>query len=90
MIVSLWWGTEDCDPVTRRNLLVAELVWMFGFTKVIKLVGLFMRDPRDIIFLPVSVVFGWLHGLIKLHALLTLNMVRHPFKHLRVKQFLMY
>jgi hypothetical protein len=48
---------------------------MFGFTKVVKLVGLFKRHPSDIIFLPVSIIFGYLHGFIKLYALFTLNMV---------------
>jgi hypothetical protein len=51
---------------------------MFGFTKVVKLVGLFRRHPSDVMFLPVSVVFGYFHGLIKLYALATLNMVRPP------------
>lgn len=46
---------------------------MFGFTKVtVKLVRLFRQNPRD---LPVSIIFGYLHGLIKLHALFTLKEV---------------
>jgi hypothetical protein len=49
---------------------------MFAFTKVVKLMGLFIRNPSDIMFLPVSVIFGYFHGLIKLYALITLNMVR--------------
>ena len=48
---------------------------MFGFTKVVKLVGLFRRNPSDIVFLPVSIVFGYFHGLIKLWALFTLKQV---------------
>lgn len=55
---------------------------MFGFTKVIKLVGLFRKNPSDMMFLPVSIVFGYFHGLIKIYALFTLKMVRlhrvHP------------
>lgn len=50
---------------------------MFAFTKVVKLVGLFKRDPSDIMYLPVSIVFGYFHGLIKLYALATLKMVSH-------------
>jgi hypothetical protein len=46
---------------------------MFGFTKVVKLVGLFRKNPSDIVFLPVSIVFGYFHGLIKLWALFTLK-----------------
>lgn len=48
---------------------------MFAFTKVVKLIGLFVRNPSDIMFLPVSIIFGYFHGLIKLNALLTLKMV---------------
>ena len=48
---------------------------MFGFTKVVKLVGLFRRNPHDLLFLPVSIIFGYLHGLIKLYALFTLKEV---------------
>lgn len=49
---------------------------MFAFTKVVKLMGLFLRNPSDVIFLPVSILFGYFHGLVKLYALVTLNMVR--------------
>lgn len=52
---------------------------MFGFTKVVKLMGLFLKNPSDVFFLPASVIFGYGHGLIKLHALCTLNMVRWTF-----------
>ena len=48
---------------------------MFGFTKVVKLMGLFLRNPSDVVFLPVSIMFGYFHGLVKLYALVTLNMV---------------
>lgn len=37
--------------------------------------GLFRRNPSDIVFLPLSIAFGYFHGLIKLYALFTLNMV---------------
>ncbi|SZF01938.1 unnamed protein product [Blumeria hordei] len=53
--------------------LIAQCIFM-AWTKVIKLVGLFVREPLDFIFLPVSIVFGYFHGLIKLYALLTLRM----------------
>jgi hypothetical protein len=44
---------------------------------VVKLAGLLRRNPRDIIFLPVSILFGYFHGLIKLYALCTLKEVNH-------------
>ena len=75
ILLSLWWGTSGWDVETRRNALIAELVWIFAFTKVVKLVGLWRKHPEDIIYWPVSIVFGYFHGLIKIYALITLNMV---------------
>ncbi|KAI0976698.1 glycosyltransferase family 2 protein [Xylaria arbuscula] len=74
IVLSLWWGTEGWDMDTRRQLVWAQLIFLFAYSKVIKLIGLFRRKPSDIIFLPVSIVFGYFHGLIKLYALFTLNM----------------
>jgi len=59
----------------RRYAFWSQFVFMFAFTKVVKLVGLFVRNPSDIMFLPVSIVFGYFHGFIKLYALFTLKMV---------------
>ncbi|KAK4144782.1 glycosyltransferase [Dichotomopilus funicola] len=73
LLFSCWWGTANWDPSNRRVLLAAEIAFMFGFTKVVKLVGLFRKNPSDIVFLPVSVLFGYFHGLIKLWALFTLK-----------------
>ena len=79
MLLSCWWATENWEVKDRYALLAAELIFMFCFTKVVKLVGLFRKNPRDIVFLPVSIVFGYFHGLIKLYALFTLKHVRsHP------------
>lgn len=59
----------------RQWAFWAHFVFMFGFTKTVKLMGLFLREPADVVFLPVSIAFGYFHGLIKLYALCTLNMV---------------
>lgn len=75
LLVSLWWGTEGWSLEARQRSFWAQFIFMFAFTKVVKLVGLFRRNPTDIVFLPVSIVFGYFHGLIKLYALITLNMV---------------
>ncbi|KAI1205602.1 glycosyltransferase family 2 protein [Annulohypoxylon truncatum] len=74
LLVSLWRGTEGWDLEARQRCIWAQVVFMFAFTKVVKLIGLFRRNPSDIVFLPVSVIFGYFHGLIKLYALITLNM----------------
>lgn len=72
---ALWKATANFDPTTRQNLVIAQLVFVFGFTKIVKLWGLFRRNPSDILYLPLSIAFGYFHGLIKLYALFTLNMV---------------
>jgi len=43
------------------------------FSKFIKLVTHLVRYPVDILLWPVSILFGWFHGCIKMYALLTLS-----------------
>lgn len=74
LLASCWWGTADWEIQNRRYAFWTQFIFMFAFTKVVKLMGLFIRNPSDIMFLPVSVIFGYFHGLIKLYALITLNM----------------
>jgi len=74
--LSCWWATESWELKKRYSLLVAEIIFMFCFTKVVKLVGLFRKNPHDLVYWPVSVTFRYFHGLIKLHALFTLKKVR--------------
>ena len=54
--------------------LAALLVWMFT-SKFIKLLGHYVRYPIDFLMLPVSIIFGYLHGIIKAKAMLSLNVV---------------
>jgi hypothetical protein len=44
-------------------------------SKFIKLLGHYIRYPVDILLLPVSILFGYFHGGIKMYAVLTLNVV---------------
>ncbi|KAI1454848.1 glycosyltransferase family 2 protein [Annulohypoxylon moriforme] len=74
LLFSLWRGTEGWGLEARQRWFWAQFIFMFAFTKVVKLIGLFRRNPSDIVFLPVSIIFGYFHGLIKLYALITLNM----------------
>ncbi|KAI9849076.1 MAG: hypothetical protein M1838_000277 [Thelocarpon superellum] len=46
--------------------------WML-ISKVLKLLGHFIRYPEDTLLLPVSIFFGYFHGLIKAYAFCTLN-----------------
>ena len=62
-------------PPQARPLALTLLLLFMLWTKVIKLLSLLLRNPCDIIFLPVSILFGYFHGFIKLYALLTLRMV---------------
>ena len=53
-------------------------------SKFMKLFGHYIRYPADFLLLPASIIFGYMHGLIKAYALLTLNVVSqrpHPKPH---------
>lgn len=68
----LFWATDSWSTKNRAYAFYALAAWMI-FSKVIKLVTHFVRYPVDILLWPVSVLFGWYHGIIKLHALFTIN-----------------
>lgn len=66
------WDEASCFVGwTGWSLVIA---W-YLFTKVVKLTGLLRRHPADIMFLPVSIAFGFFHGFIKMKALWTWNEV---------------
>ncbi|KAK3369548.1 glycosyltransferase family 2 protein [Lasiosphaeria ovina] len=73
LLLLYWRGTADWALNDRYTLLGAELAFIFCFTKFIKLAGLFYKNPRDIVFLPVSIIFSYFHGLIKLYTLFILK-----------------
>ena len=52
-------------------LLLATMI----FSKTVKLIPLFFRNPLNVLFIPVSILFGQLHALIKLYAGSTLHVV---------------
>lgn len=61
-----------------RDIGLAMLIgWMF-LSKFVKLLGHYIRYPADFFLLPVSIGFGYLHGLIKGYAMLSLNVVSPP------------
>ena len=53
------------------------LSWML-MSKFLKLLGHYIRHPVDFLLLPVSIIFGYLHGLIKAKAMLSLDVVSQP------------
>ena len=74
MVYLLWRATEYSSPETRLHAMQALILWML-LTKWIKLIGHYIRYPIDIIFLPLSILFGYFHGLLKLYAMFTLDAV---------------
>ncbi|KAJ9296951.1 CAZyme family GT2 [Paecilomyces variotii] len=58
----------------ESHLLAMQLLaaWMFT-SKFIKLFGHWTRYPIDFLLLPVSILFGYFHGGIKMYAVLTLS-----------------
>lgn len=70
----LYWATYDWPRPEARTAMYVLSAWMV-FSKTVKLMPHFARHPVDVFLWPVSVLFGWMHGIIKLHALITLNEV---------------
>jgi hypothetical protein len=54
-------------------LAIESLLWWMLVSKFIKLLGHYIRHPVDIFLLPISILFGYFHGVIKMYAVLTLN-----------------
>ena len=72
----LWMGVSEW-PVEQATLALQALLGWMVFSKCIKLVTHFARYPVDILLWPVSIIFGWFHGIIKFYAFATLNEVSH-------------
>jgi hypothetical protein len=70
-------ATMQWDKDTRWVSMWMLIGWMLT-TKFIKLLGHYLRYPADIFLLPVSILFGYFHGAIKMYAVLTLNVVSLP------------
>ncbi|KAG4419336.1 hypothetical protein IFR04_007484 [Cadophora malorum] len=65
-------STITWDPSHRLLIFCIFALWLLS-TKVVKLLPHFALYPRDICFLPVTIIFGYLHGPIKLYAFFTLH-----------------
>ncbi|GAB7361959.1 hypothetical protein MBLNU230_g1996t1 [Neophaeotheca triangularis] len=68
-------GSNSLASVARTPAwawMTALAVWIF-FTKLIKLFPHFWRHPTDLRFIPVSIAFSYLHGIINLYALCTMH-----------------
>lgn len=67
-------ATASWDEQSHTLAMQALGLWMF-VSKFIKLLGHYIRFPVDFLLLPVSILFGYFHGGIKMYAVLTLNVV---------------
>lgn len=67
-------ATAPWGQVLHDQALTALYMWMFT-SKWIKLLGHYIRYPVDVFLLPVSILFGYFHGAIKMYAVMTLNVV---------------
>ena len=70
----LWKAGQTWLDEQRHLAIYSLLVWMF-ISKFSKNLGHYIRYPSDAALLPVSIFFGWFHGLIKLYAMVTLDVV---------------
>ncbi|RVX70810.1 hypothetical protein B0A52_05461 [Exophiala mesophila] len=50
--------------------LTALVCWIFA-SKLVKIIPYFLRNPRDLIYLPACIAFAYFHSFIKLYAMLT-------------------
>lgn len=66
--------SENWNGNSQNLGFVMLMSWMFT-SKFIKLMGHYIRYPVDFLLLPISIVFGYLHGLIKVYAMISLNVV---------------
>jgi len=53
-------------------VLIYFCSWII-FTKLVKLIPHFRHHPEDLRYIPVSIIFSYLHGIINIYALLTLQ-----------------
>ena len=81
---SVGWG-----EVSHDRAMTSLYLWMFT-SKWIKLLGHYIRYPVDVFLLPVSILFGYFHGAIKMYAVMTLNVVSqvcfHPLSPLFISR----
>lgn len=60
--------------VAPSTVCTAFFLWLL-FTKTVKLWPHFYRHPDQMKFIPILVLFGYFHSLVKLYCLLTLHKV---------------
>ncbi|KAI9709756.1 MAG: hypothetical protein M1820_003159 [Bogoriella megaspora] len=65
-------ATENWELPYQQLAILLQTTWMLG-SKFVKIFGHLVRNPEDVLYFPIYIVFGYFHCLIKLYALLTLS-----------------
>jgi hypothetical protein len=68
MVISLWKTVRGSGHASTAML--ALIGWILA-SKLVKPFPHFWRNPKDLVYFPAYVLFGYYHSLIKLYALLT-------------------
>ncbi|KAF1943517.1 hypothetical protein EJ02DRAFT_373354 [Clathrospora elynae] len=61
------------DTQWQRSLFWALFIAHWVFAKTIKLIPHLLRNPGDVRFVPVSILFGYFHNLIKMYGCITVT-----------------
>ncbi|GAB7356425.1 hypothetical protein MBLNU459_g7198t1 [Dothideomycetes sp. NU459] len=72
LVYLLYHAMKQHSPGLRLAVHCAFALWLL-FTKIVKIIPHFLRHPRDIQFVPIMVLFSYLHGWINVKALFTMN-----------------
>ena len=78
----------DIDHTGCEAVAWTFFVLHFLFTKTVKLLPHLVRNPADVKWVPVSVLFGYFHNLIKLYGFVTIREVRRAVPQERVTSWL--
>ncbi|MCJ1479546.1 hypothetical protein MMC13_008232 [Lambiella insularis] len=70
---ALLWDVGLLYYCPKEPLAIASVIALMCISKWIKFVGHFLRHPVDVLLLPLLVLFGYFHGVIKLYAACTLH-----------------
>ncbi|KAI4222746.1 MAG: hypothetical protein L6R36_005925 [Xanthoria steineri] len=73
LLIYLYFDMAGSWPRESQELGLVVLVGWIFLSKFLKLLGHYIRHPIDFLLLPVSILFGYFHGLIKGYAMLSLN-----------------
>lgn len=75
------WLNEELLDTRASDKVIAQglfFLWL-AFSKTVKLWGHFRQHPSDLKYVPLEILFGYFHGLIKIAALLTIHTVKFAY-----------